>query len=530
MNKKHFSLVLIVCLTILPLLNVDVQKLAFINQQNNENAVLSTKQGNPSHNVVLILLNSTLDGIITLTTFMNDIRNGLKCNVTKYAFPNNWTCTQLRSFLNSTYQNLGLRGAILIGQAPSFIYNHTYNIGNLTHPNWVNYQFPWDYYYMDLDGIYIDIDGDLIMDSMGGNNLPEIWVSRIDASQLAGNETVYYQDFFTRNHLVRNVGSRGPQRGLLWVDDTWGNNSGYSQIIDGWFGQLYPLANRTLYDQESLTNRSTYLTNLSLNYEWLWTNIHSFADQHAFEENMGPGTYNYSTYTEINQTQKNMTFYNLYTCTTGNFSTPNYLAGYYIFGNTNGQVSMACARTGGFWFGTSTFFQQLSTGYCIGDAWRDMNWYGYNGLHGIYWQDTTEGCNLFGDPTLRNTKINTNISIDYIPNVNQTDNVTITGSILDDDLWYLYNVTLQFEVHNGTSWIILGNRSTDNNGKAFYTLNVTGLPTGLRQVRVNYAGDPNFQAFSQTSSFNIIAAPPPSDDDGIDWNLILLILLLILLG
>ncbi|MFX0135752.1 MAG: hypothetical protein ACFFDN_19070, partial [Candidatus Hodarchaeota archaeon] len=399
MSRKHFTLILVVCLTILPLLNVNVQKLAFANLQNNENAVLSTKQGSPSFNVVLILLNTTLNGILPLTTFMNDVRDALKCNVTKYAFPNSWNCTQLRNFLKYHYQNFGLRGAIFIGQVPNFTYNQTYNIGNITHPNFVNFQFTWDYYYMDLDGVFSDsFPKDGIMDTHTagtGNILPEIWVSRIDASHLSGNETAYYQDFFARNHLVRNVGSRGAQKGLLWVDDTWGSTTGLSAFIDTCFGQLYPMPNRTLYDLRSLTNRSTYLTHLPLDYEWLWACIHSDPNNHYFEENQPPGIYNISSYLEINQTQKNMTFYNLYCCSTGNYLDSNYLAGFYIFGNTNGQISIANSRTGGFWDGTYLFFQDLYDGYCLGDAWRDMYWYGYNGWHGGQWWDLTEGCNLF---------------------------------------------------------------------------------------------------------------------------------------
>ena len=446
-----------------------------------------------------------------MTTFVNDVQNGLKCNATKYAFPDSWNCTQLRNFLISQYA-LGLRGAIFIGQVPNFTYDHSYLINASGPPQ--NFQFSWDYYYMELDGIgqWQDGDGDGIVEQMPlyPFSPPEIWVSRIDASHLIGNETAYYEDYFTRNHLIRNVGSRGTQRGLVWADDTWNDTTGMGPIFDADMSQLYPLPqDHVLYGNTIKTNKSTYLTNLSLDYEWFWANIHSDPDEHYFEENKIGPPYNIANYIEINQTQKNATFWNLYCCSTGDYMM-NYLAGYYIFGNTtNGQVSIACPRSGGFAMGTNSFYRDLSWGLTIGDAWRDMYWYAYNPPGWVGWQDVVEGTNLFGDASLRNCMVNTTITIDTIANVTANSNVTVVAQIHDKDLWYLYGLTLQYEVHNGTHWNVVGTDVTNNQGKSSLEFDCSNLPLGTRQVRVTYAGDPNFKSGSDTENFTISSPPTP---------------------
>ncbi|NVM01417.1 MAG: hypothetical protein HWN67_03725 [Candidatus Helarchaeota archaeon] len=222
---------------------------------------------------------------------------------------------------------------------------------------------------------------------------------------------------------------------------------------------------------------------------------------------------------EINQTQKNIEFYNLYNCKAGDFTYPNYLAGWYIFGNTSGQVSISCSREGGFWYGTHDFYKDLSGGDSIGEAWKKMysrgyktnkyptgfrepfptpwQWMGNN----YFWGNYTEGTNLFGDPTLQNCKKPTQIIVSPIPNANLTDNITITAQITDSDWWSLYNISLQFEYYNKGSWIFLGSNFTNIKGISNYTFNTTKLPKGRVAIRVSFDGSPNFFANNSIQYF-----------------------------
>ncbi|MFX1453104.1 MAG: C25 family cysteine peptidase, partial [Promethearchaeota archaeon] len=199
MHKKYLILILTISMTLLPLLNIEGQKFNVFVPQSNDTNSLTTKQGGSIYNnTVLVLMNTTLNSSIynEVSTFVQDIINGLKCNASLYVYPNSWTPSNLRNFLNNTYQNFGLRGAILIGQAPAFFYEHIYQVPAVKY-----FRFPWDYYYMDLDCKFTDLDGNLTADSMSGNIGPEIWVSRIDAHKLS-NEVNLYKDFFARNNLV----------------------------------------------------------------------------------------------------------------------------------------------------------------------------------------------------------------------------------------------------------------------------------------------------------------------------------------
>lgn len=515
MKKSYLCLIVISLVVVSPGLQAYFQlfhnpTFYLPNSSNSENMYFEVdvrQSGKPYDNTVLVLVNNTLNSSINsyFTTFVNDIKYGLKCNASLYVYPDSWNNASIRNFLNNTYQNFGLRGAILVGRAPQFTYNHSY----YSPP--INYQFVWDYYYMDLDCVFNDSDADGFMDTMSGNIGPEIWVSRIDASSLSGNETAYYIDFFTRNHQVRNVGSRGAQKGLLWVDDTWGSTTGSSNRIDQCFARLYNSSNRVLFDQETQTNRSIYLTNLTADYEWLWTCIHSSASWHAFEENQ-KGVYNWSDYIEINSTSKNMIFYNLYCCYTGNYAAPDYLAGYYIFGNTKGQVSIANSRSGGFLYGTHDFFYDLSTGYCIGDAWKHMYALGYSQsfttpfpsnnpmAHNLYWKNLTEGNNLFGDPTLQNTQKTAHITIYPIGIVKPNQNVTIRIKLTDSDGWNMYNATIQFLVKKNV-WTVIGNNNTNINGITTMTFNTSGIAQGFVPIKAVLVQAPNYQQTESKRSF-----------------------------
>ncbi len=542
MNRKYLISFLLISMTLLPLLNIESIQLYSSIPKTNDNSDLTTSQGGISDNTVMILVNTTLNNSIynELLTFMQDIKTGLKCNVSLKVFPNSWNHSQVRNFLNNTYQNIGLRGAILVGSVPAFFYEHVYLCPG---PKW--FRFPWDYYYMDLDGDFQDLDGNNTADTLNttaSNKGPEIWVSRIDASKLV-NEVNLYIDYFARNHLIRNVGSRGAQRGLLWMDDDWAVFP-YSFQLDACLGELYPIANRTLFNNTiipPLTDKPNYLANLTLDYEWFWGCVHSWPDAHQIKPSLLT-----ITWSEINNTQKNAEFFNLYNCKAGNFTYLNYLGGWYIFGNTNGQVSISCAREGGFWYGTHDFYLDLSGGDSIGDAWREMHlrgyktsnyptgfrepfptywqWMGNNWMQ--QWENYTEGTNLFGDPTLQNCREPTNITI--LPlGINPTANETIMAEIKEQDDWSLYNVTLQFEAYYGGAWNPLGSNNTDINGMAYISYNLTSLPNTLIPIKVSYAGCPNF--YNSTSQVTFDNTVP--SDDGIDWNFILLlILLLIIMG
>jgi len=518
-------------ITFLPILTSSNNQINLFYPQTNEitDIVIDDSYTAANNNTVLVLLNSTLNSSLSsfyskFLRFIQDLGIGLACNASYYVYPNSWNHSQIRSFLNNTLKNFGLRGAILLGQVPAFYYNHTYNMKN-SPSGWQNFQFPWDYYYMDLNCIFNDNDSDGVADNMTGRISPEIWVSRIDASGMP-NELNLYKDFFDRNHQARNVSSRGQNRGMLWIEDDWhypvpnppypGN---YTYQIDQCMANLYNTlgVNRTCIHDPAYTLKANYLSDLKRDYEWLWTCMHSYQDAHQVNET-GVSFPNI-TWKEINNTAKNITFYNLYCCSSGEFTYWNdSIAEWYIFGNTEGQLSIAPARPGGFWYGTHDFFTDLSMGRCIGDSWKRMWYKGYNHLfsdmfpfsdpmsHNFWWWNFTEGTNLFGDPTLSNVKKGTMVGVDPIlpaPEIYVGDSVNLSANVIDwPDGWSLNNVSLEFWVMDSLNqWIKVGTVLTDINGKAQITLDTTGLAPGNIYVEVDFNGTANFYAIFGQQNF-----------------------------
>ncbi|MHA1382966.1 MAG: hypothetical protein ACTSR3_04310 [Candidatus Helarchaeota archaeon] len=525
MKKSKILFFLVVATMIFPIFNISIKSSDLMILQTKENSEVTIKDSYPDegNNTVIILLNNSLNSSFStfydkFLRFLQDIQIGLACNVSYYVYDNTWNASDIRNFLNNTLLKFGLRGAILLGQVPAFFYKHSYNMGS----GWQSYRYPWDYYYMDLNCVFNDTDLDGTADNMTGNIGPEIWVSRIDASGMT-NELNLYEDFFDRNHLARNVGSRGAQKGLLWIDDDWywdnqfPNNFSYQ--LEQCMGQLYPSANRTTINNPAVTWKPQYLyTDLQLDYEWLWLCMHSYVDAHQVNES-GLSFQNI-TWQELNNTAKNMTFYNLYSCTSGNFTYRNCIGEWYIFGNTDGQVAIAPGRPGGFWYGTHDFFNDLSMGRSVGDAWKNMWARGYTNSfsdmfppydpmgHNYWWWNFTEGTNLFGDATLQNCPKGTIVRIDPLPPIPPIyigDNVTVTATVesIDDWAsytgWSLYNVTLEFWMQD-SNYVMhkLGDVKTDINGRASLTFNTSGFPAGQVELRVYYNGSYNFyQNFGQ---------------------------------
>ncbi len=259
----------------------------------------------------------------------------------------------------------------------------------------VHSDFPCDLYYMDTNGTWTDPDGDGKFSGHTGNLNPEIWVGRIWTPTANGNDAALINDYFARNHKFR-LGRLGHgYAALAYPDDDW------QSYGDCALDEQFPASSITVYTAPTVTDADLYKTEVNSLRSWVHLCAHS--SPHSHELTVG-ATKEYIHYTYFKDTNPpNAHFYNLFCCGPGNFTTANYLAGWYIFdktgGGTNlGLAAIASAKSGSMLF-FEDFYRPLGQGKCIGDAF--VRWWRARGPD----HDHGERCwfyglVLLGDPTL----------------------------------------------------------------------------------------------------------------------------------
>ena len=130
---------------------------------------------------------------------------------------------------------------------------------NNTSP-WGYEKFPIDYYYMDLDCNWTDTNGNGVFDNYTFPMQPEIWVARIDASSMTGNETQYIITYLTKDHNYRIGNIVASRQALVYVDDDWTSSADSTNLA---IQQAYK--NTTLVKDYATTNATDYKNRLYYN-------------------------------------------------------------------------------------------------------------------------------------------------------------------------------------------------------------------------------------------------------------------------
>ena len=248
-------------------------------------------------------------------------------------------------------QKYGLVGGVMIGSVPVAWYRNANDFDG------VSSEFPMDLYYMDLDGIWGDADNNGVLDSHEGDVAPEIWIGRISGSlpKTKKSEAQLIVEYLSRNHFFRTRNFlRFPQRLFSWSggepfyrslayhddDYVW---PGFSRYLAGYLTDTRLLHNDTL-----LTNEEDYLETIDTIPGGYWYShlmAHSSPTTHSFLLD-GAWTGGTVTATELNDNRKRAHFYNLFNCSGAKFTTDNYFAGLYTFGNKYGLGAVGSTKTG----------------------------------------------------------------------------------------------------------------------------------------------------------------------------------------
>jgi len=330
--------------------------------------------------------------------FINDLANaGLTVSVDTMSMSSDpFAPETLRNFLIQEYNN-GSDGAVFIGDLP-IAWFQMMEVFWGSAPSYTD--FPIDLFYMDLDGVWGDnykksgdslVSGsDSIYDTHTGNMAPDIFVGRLTASSV-GNDSALIYDYLTRDHLFRIGSLKLSQEALFYIDDDWVSYSGQ------WSGDLDAVYDSILVvDNPETTVANDYRTRIVVSHEWVSLFAHSWPQGHGFKYN-GGSTWSWFYSYEIPTLNPIANFYNLFACSNARYTDSQYSAGMYTFRNSYGLGALGSTKTGSM-LEFQYFYDPLSQGYCLGDAFKD--WFA---TMGEAWADTSRswfyGMTLIGDPT-----------------------------------------------------------------------------------------------------------------------------------
>ncbi len=346
---------------------------------------------------ISILVNSTIYHEIqsSLDQYKSDIESlGYTTEIRNDAWSNH---EDIRTYLYDEWLHNALAGCLIVGNLPYAMYEMGGDI------------FPIDLYYTDLDGGWLDFNHNGLYDyhmEGDGDKEPEIWLGRVTISSEWDDEISLIKNYFRKIHDYREGNLSQPNRALLYVDDDWQGST------DEWDDDLSLLyQNRTVENDVFITNATDYKERLIQGYEWIQVHCHAnhSAKRHSFKihdgiDNDGDnltdeddecfragGIVNSS---DIRTIDPKALFYNIFTCTSADYTVPDYLCGWYIFTSVYGIACIGSAKSGAM-LHFSDFYGPLSEGKCLGEAFKE--WF-------IIWGEDSPswfyGMTIIGDPIL----------------------------------------------------------------------------------------------------------------------------------
>lgn len=230
----------------------------------------------------------------------------------------------IRSFLKNV---TSLVGCLMVGDIPYVEYEWNFTDFDGTQKC---DRFPTDLYYMNLHASWIDSDGNGAYDKISGSLTPDIWIGRLKASNLSGDEIQLLKNYFDKNHNYLTGKLTMPQRALVYVDEVADE---YVDVLApataGALHTIYPEV-VSVYSRE-YTNASDYMARLREPFSLVRTIVHSGGFGHHFLYN---GTWDGKIYPlDMKQLDPNAFFYVITSCNDFDYRRHDYMGAWYLFGS-----------------------------------------------------------------------------------------------------------------------------------------------------------------------------------------------------
>jgi hypothetical protein len=239
------------------------------------------------------------------------------------------------STIRSILRNVtNLVGCLLVGDIPYVEYEWNYTtVDGKEYSD----RFPSDLYYMNLHANWVDSNRNGAYDKITGSLTPDVWIGRLKASNLSGNEVQLLKNYFDRNHNYLTGALTMPQRALLYFDETTGYNDEASEY---YLGELAPATANTLhtiypevvsvYDRK-YTNASDYVARLREPWSLVRMIGHGWQGGHHFIYNGDWDGYVYSA--DMKSLNPNALFYVITSCHNFDYRARDYMGAWYLFGS-----------------------------------------------------------------------------------------------------------------------------------------------------------------------------------------------------
>ena len=332
---------------------------------------------------VLVIVNSTLLPNIQdrVNQYVADAQGrGYQAEVYQCAWG---TAEELRGFFQSESANLV--GCVLVGDIPCAWYEVQNDYGSMGYAS-----FPCDYFLMDLDGVWHDDQQTSPMqagvyDDLSGDEEPEIFVGRIDASRMGGDEATLTNAYFDKLHAYYSGALPDTDHALTYTDDDWVPYSYFwTHIANAYSSNEAIKAPNTDRDDY----RDTRLTSTA--YEFIQAAIHGTTTGHSFERG------GWLSSSAVKAVPPRALFYNLFSCSNCRFTGTGCLGLSYLFNDsTTSLAAVGSTKTGGM-LSFSSFYRPLGEGKTMGQSLRE--WLAFIAPfepHDVYWH---LGMVLLGDP------------------------------------------------------------------------------------------------------------------------------------
>jgi hypothetical protein len=337
--------------------------------------IYRTKGSKSDPPTVLVIVNSDIRPNIheALTQYVSDLEHieGYAVIVNEAA---GGSAIDLKKYFVDQYHALSgsnpLAGCVLVGDLPIPWYGNAAD------------KYPIDLFYMDVNGVWDDTDHDGVIDQCPDQPDPAIWIGRLTAGPLNGDEAVLLNNYFTKNHSYRSGMLNVLERAMAYVDDDW--------IPKGDYGLSSAYANVSVVNDAAVTNASDYKGRLAENYEFIHCAVHSSPTAHTFKINYAwDGSV---TAAEISNLNPQPVFYCLDACQAARYTEGDYIGGWYIFAQGHGLAFIGETKNANSMDGPAEFYTLFGGGLNLGDAF--ITWLR---KRSAYHNDRT----ILGDPTLK---------------------------------------------------------------------------------------------------------------------------------
>jgi hypothetical protein len=286
---------------------------------------------------------------------------------------------QILSYWNNGYN---VTGAVLFGDLPVAWFHHE---NDFYGPE----EFPCDLFLMDLDGTWVDTNHDGIYDNHTngtGNTAPEIYVGRIDASKIPGDEIAITKNYLQKDYEFWTEHGNTTNPALTYTDKDWANYSEFRNEIRF----AYPTYQAIWYPN---VTRDDYIdTQLPGVYDFIQLSCHSSSSGHYFT--IGGEAYS----DDVRSAPPRSLFYNLFCCDAVRFTDGNCLGDAYILNTSTPSLVVIGSTKTGSMLDFKHFYKPLGQCCSFGSAFQQ--WfcaeypYNDNDMSWFY------GMTILGDPTL----------------------------------------------------------------------------------------------------------------------------------